>query len=261
METFHGCIAIRLENRTSINNFSYSLLGISYSIPEGVAENCFRVDRDRGIVTLQNRLDRERTSHYVFPVYATDEVKSSTDVVTLEVGVMDVNDHSPKFKHDACHTVMVPENQEPSVVRTVVAMDPDWGANGQAVYSINSGNGGNKFHLDPKTGELTAKTLDREVQAKYQLQITAQNRGSTTAGHHCNLTIVVDDENDNNPNFEQSKYEAALSEDVPPGTKVLIAKAHDADVGLNAKITYSLSNQTENLFQIDNKTGVITTVG
>lgn len=197
-------------------------------------------------------------SHYVFPVYATDELKSSTDIVTVEVGVLDVNDHTPKFKHDSCHTLMVPENQEPSVVRTMAAMDQDSGSNGQVVYSVIGGNGGNKFHLDPKTGELTAKTLDREIQAKYQLQITAQNRGSTTAGH-CNLTIIVDDENDNDPNFEQNKYEVALSEDVPPGTKVLTAKAHDADMGINAKITYSLSNQTENVFQIDNKTGVIST--
>ncbi|KAF0763784.1 protein dachsous [Aphis craccivora] len=232
---------------------------ISYSIPEGAADNCFRIDKDRGIVTLQNRIDRERTSRYVLPVYATDEVKSSTDVVTLEVGILDVNDHSPRFKHDSCHTLMVPENQEPSVIRTVAAIDPDWGSNGQVVYSIIGGNGGNKFHLDPKTGELTAKTLDREVQAKYQLQIAAQNRGSTMDGH-CNLTVIVDDENDNDPNFEQSKYEAVLSEDVPVGTKVLMTKAHDADVGVNAKITYSLSNQTENVFQIDNKTGIITTV-
>lgn len=173
---------------------------------------------------------------------------------------MDVNDHGPKLKHDSCHAFTVPENQEPSVVRTVAAVDPDWGPNGHVMYNIVGGNGGNKFHLDAKTGELTAKTLDREVQAKYQLQISAQNRGSTAAGH-CNLTVIVDDENDNEPNFERSKYETALSEDVPPGTAVLTAKAHDADVGVNAKITYSLFNQTENVFQIDNKTGLITTAG
>lgn len=233
---------------------------ISYSIPEGVAENCFRVDKERGIVTLQNRIDRERTTRYAFPVYATDELKSSVAVVALEVDVLDANDHSPKFKQDVCHTLLVPENQEASVVRTLAAADLDTESNGQAVYSIIGGNGVNKFYLDPKTGELTAKTMDREVQAKYQLQIAAQNRGSTIAGH-CNLTIIVDDENDNNPNFEQNKYEAALSEDAAIGTKVLTVRAHDADVGINAKITYSLSNQTENAFQIDNKTGVITTVG
>lgn len=225
-----------------------------------MAENCFRVDKDRGIVTLQNRIDRERASRYVFPVYATDEVKSSTDVVTLEVSVLDVNDHSPKFKHDTCHTLIVPENQEPAVVRTVAAVDPDWASNGHVVYSIVGGNGGNKFHLDPKTGELTAKTLDREVQAKYHLTISAQNRGSTTTGH-CNLTVIVDDENDNVPNFEHVKYETVLLEDAPIGTTVLTTRAHDADMGVNAKIMYSLSNQTENVFQIDNKTGAITTVG
>lgn len=238
----------------------FFFLGILYSIPDGVAENCFKVDKDRGIITLQNSIDRERTNRYVFPVYAMDEIKLSTDVVTVEVGVLDVNDYTPKFKHDSCHTIILPENQDPSIVRTVVAVDPDWGPNSEVVYSIVGGNNGNKFNLDPKTGDLTSKTLDREVQAKYQLQITAQNRGSTTSGH-CNLTVIVDDENDNNPNFEQSKYEAAIVEDVLPGTSVLTAKAHDVDMGVNAMITYSLSNQTENVFQINNKTGVITTVG
>jgi len=226
-----------------------------------VAENRFRVDKDRGIVTLQNRLDRERASHYAFPVYATDEARSGADVVTVEVGVLDVNDHSPKLKHESCHAFAVPENQEPSVVRTVAAVDPDWGPNGQVVYSIVGGNGGNKFHLDAKTGELTAKTLDREAQAKYQLQVSAQNRGSAAAAGHCNVTITVEDENDNSPSFEQGKYETALPEDVPPGTAVLTARAHDADAGANARITYSLSNQTENVFRIDNETGLITTAG
>lgn len=243
-----------------MNIFYHRFTGITYSIPDGVADDCFRVDKDRGIVTLQKRVDRERTANYVFPVYATDDARSSTDVVTVEVGVLDANDHGPRFKADACHTLMVPENQESSVVRTVVAVDPDHGVNGQVVYSVTGGNGAGKFHVDARTGELTAKTLDREVQPRYQLQISAQNRGGAAAGH-CNLTIVVDDENDNDPNFEQSRYEAVLPEDAMPGTRVLTTKAHDVDLGANARITYSLANQTENVFQIDNKTGSITTVG
>ncbi|XP_050541407.1 protein dachsous [Daktulosphaira vitifoliae] len=233
---------------------------ILYSIPEGIAENCFQIDEDLGIVTLKNHLDREQKSHYTFPIYATDKVKMVTDVVTLEVGVLDVNDHIPKFKHESCLSLMVPENHEPAIIHTVAAVDPDMGTNSQIIYSITGGNGANKFHLDSKTGELTAKTLDREVQSKYQLTITAQNHGSTSMGY-CNITILVEDENDNNPSFEQNKYESVVLEDSPVGTKILSVKAYDVDMGINAKIMYSLSNQTEYIFQIDNRTGVIYTVG
>lgn len=259
----HACRPCGVLNSVSITGYhTFPLPGVSYSIPEGVAENRFHVDKDRGIVTLQNRVDRERASRYVFPVYATDDAKSSTDVATVEVTVLDANDHGPRFRHESCHALVVPENQDPSVVRTVAAADPDAGAaNGHVVYAIVAGNGGNKFHLDGKTGELTARTLDREAQAKYQLQVTAQNQAGGAAAGHCNITVVVDDENDNDPNFERNRYEASVPEDAPPGTSVATARAHDADVSANARITYSLSNQTENVFQIDNKTGTIATAG
>lgn len=250
---------VAFTNNVSINVNTFPLAGISYSIPEGVAENRFHVDKDRGIVTLQNRVDRERASRYVFPVYATDDARSSTDVATVEVTVLDAGGHGPRFRHESCHALLVPENRDPSVVRTVAAVAG--AANGHVVYAIVGGNGGNKFHLDGKTGELTARTLDREAQAKYQLQVAAQNQAGGAAAGHCNITVVVDDENDNDPNFERNRYEATVAEDAPPGTSVAAARAHDADVSANARITYSLSNQTENVFQIDNKTGTIATAG
>jgi hypothetical protein len=41
----------------------------------------------------------------------------------------------------------------------------------------------------------------------------------------------------------------------------MTVQATDADRGHNAKITYSLSNETQWLFKIDNETGVLTTTG
>lgn len=52
-----------------------------------------------------------------------------------------------------------------------------------------------------------------------------------------------------------------MAEDVPIGTSVMRIKATDADLGVNAKIVYSLANETQWLFNIDNRSGVITTTG
>lgn len=112
------------------------------------------------------------------------------------------------------------------------------------------------------TGELTARPLDRESQSRYLLQITAQDRGAPSSRQGtCNISITVEDENDNDPRFESVKYIATIAEDEPIGTSVLTVRATDADVGKNARINYSLSNETQWLFNIDNRSGLITTAG
>ena len=73
--------------------------------------------------------------------------------------------------------------------------------------SFSGGNLGNKFTIDMHTGELTARSLDREQHSRYILQIQAQDRGTPiTYQGHCNITVIVEDQNDNDPRFEQSKY-------------------------------------------------------
>lgn len=52
-----------------------------------------------------------------------------------------------------------------------------------------------------------------------------------------------------------------VAEDVPVGTAILTVKATDADIGTNAQIVYSLANETDWLFNVDNRSGVITTTG
>lgn len=108
---------------------------------------------------------------------------------------------------------------------------------------------------------MTARPLDREVHSKYLLQITAQDRGTPTLQGTCNISITVEDQNDNDPRFESTKYIATIAEDEPVGTSVITVKATDADLGINARIVYSLSNETQWLFNIDNRSGLITTAG
>lgn len=147
------------------------------------------------------------------------------------------------------------------------------------------------------TGELTAKPLDREMQSRYHLQITAQDRGSPiTYQSTCNISIAVEDQNDSNPRFDWivknglcsthfktflkfieddlfdlckfflfsiglARYTVTVAEDVAIGTPILTVKATDADIGTNSQIVYSLANETDWLFSVDNRSGVITTTG
>ena len=125
-----------------------------------------------------------------------------------------------------------------------------------------AGNIGNKFSIDLHTGELTASPLDRESYARYWLVITAQDRGTPVSLQgSCNISVIVEDQNDNDPRFSQPRYSATIPENVPVDTVVLTVQASDADLGVNARIVYSLANESQWLFRIDNKSGVITTAG
>lgn len=129
-------------------------------------------------------------------------------------------------------------------------------------FIIAGGNLGNKFSIDMHTGELTARSLDREQKSRYLLQIQAQDRGTPVMFEdQCNISVIVEDQNDNDPIFEHPKYVANIPEDIEVGSSVLKVRATDKDLGHNSRIVYSLANETTWLFTIDNKSGLITTVG
>lgn len=214
-------------------------------------------------------------------------------MTTVIITVLDVNDNAPIFKNGSCYPLFVPENNDAEVIHTVSATDEDIGSNAVLMYSItckyivildkynnlmhlytykmykimnninvSAGNIGNKFSIEPSTGKLTAKTLDRETQSRYRLTITAYDHGSPVALQgSCNITIMVDDQNDNDPVFDTGHYSAAIAEDVPLDSSLLTVRASDADLGRNKKIVYSLANESQGLFRIDNRTGVIFTTG
>ncbi|EDW39583.1 GL15355 [Drosophila persimilis] len=138
----------------------------------------------------------------------------------------------------------------------------DEGPNADIIYSITGGNLGNKFSIDARSGELSCRPLDREQHARYTLQVQASDRGQPTSRQgHCNITVLVEDQNDNAPRFDLPKYVASVAEDAPLGASVVRIKATDADLGVNARLVYSLANETQWQFAIDSKSGLITTVG
>lgn len=183
------------------------------------------------------------------------------DKSKIKISIIDVNDHAPEFHPGTCYRLSVPENSDTSIIHTVVAKDLDTGRNGEISYSIGSGNMGNKFSINSQTGELTARPLDRESHSRYLISVVAQDHGNPHLQNFCNLTINVEDQNDNDPKFDLSKYSTSIPEDTPIDTSVLKVHASDADMGVNARIIYYLANESQWLFRIDNKTGVITTAG
>ncbi|XP_011702382.1 PREDICTED: protein dachsous [Wasmannia auropunctata] len=263
-------ISENLHVGSHVMNVAGSAIGqgnVTFIILNGIASNKFAI-APNGQVTLRGPLDREEVAHYSVSILARSS--KLLDITTLEVVVMDENDNSPEFRPGSCYTLAVPENQETSVIHTVAATDPDDGKNGEIFYTIEGGNIGAKFALDPITGVLSMSSLDREHVSKYVLTISAEDRGRPSRQEYCNLTVIVLDINDNVPvfvrsnypaNYYPTKYVTTVSEDIPPDSSVITVKAIDSDQGVNGKITYAIAEETSWLFRVDNLTGVVTTAG
>lgn len=91
-------------------------------------------------------------------------------------------------------------------------------------------------HISPlihlSTGSLSIlKPLDREEQDIFNLTIIAEDHGMPQHSSSQLLCVHVIDVNDEVPWFQESQYEAQISENQPPGTSVLTVSASDLDQG------------------------------
>lgn len=91
-------------------------------------------------------------------------------------------------------------------------------------------------HISPlihlSTGSLSIlKPLDHEEQDIFNLTIIAEDHGMPQHSSSQLLCVHVIDVNDEVPWFQESQYEAQISENQPPGTSVLTVSASDLDQG------------------------------
>ncbi|XP_073940810.1 cadherin EGF LAG seven-pass G-type receptor 1 isoform X2 [Castor canadensis] len=203
----------------------------------------FLIDSATGAVSTARALDRETKDTHVLKVSAVDHGSPRRTAATyLTVTVSDTNDHSPVFEQSE-YRERVRENLEVGYeVLTIRATDGDAPSNANMRYRLLEGAGG-VFEIDARSGVVrTRAVVDREEATEYQLLVEANDQGrnpgplSATAIVH----IVVEDENDNYPQFSEKRYVVQVPEDVAVNTAVLRVQATDRDQGQNAAIHYSI---------------------
>jgi hypothetical protein len=114
--------------------------------------------------------------------------------------------------------------------------------------------------MDEATGQITlARVLDRETQARYELQVTAYDAGEgETLSATATVRIDVLDENDNAPEFTQSEAKIAISETTAVNTRLVQFRATDNDLGVNSEVTFSVAaGNRRDTFHMDPSTGVL----
>ena len=242
----------------------------SYSISSGNEKGYFKAEmktvNNRNFLVLKTTnvpIVMDTTPEINITVRASDGVRYGTTKVS--VTIIDVNNNAPEFEANSYAALI---NQDAPLLTSVLrvrASDKDLGTNGGIYYYIVNSE---YFVVDPITGVVkVVRQLPDEVQ---EFNVIAQDRGTPTKRDSVAVNIKINGIADYpppaNPNprintapvFPEESYSANVREDFPIGAALLVIHAVDRDPpGPNRQLTYSLSGDSTNAFEIDQNSGVV----
>ncbi|XP_016147488.1 protocadherin Fat 1 [Sinocyclocheilus grahami] len=203
----------------------------TYSITSGNEQGAFRIDSQTGDIFVMEPLDYEVSPQHYLTVKATARGKESlSDIATVTVHLLDINDNSPVFSQKIYSAVVSEDTKLESTVLTVLANDFDGPLNNRIRYSIENNNQTCPFIMDAVSGELRlAHQLDREKVASYMLTVLASDSGNPPKSDSAAINMTVSDVNDNPPVFSQANYSLIIQENLPSGVAVLQLNVTDND--------------------------------
>lgn len=235
---------------------------IYYSFVSGNDNQWFFIDTNSGLITTQKYLDREVQGSVELKIAAKDGGPNPKYAYTqLKITILDENDEAPEFSQKLIHVNLTENTPANTLIAMLTATDHDQGTNGSVTYSLQSDieqNYPKTFQLDSLTGQLTTKIrLDREYISKYEIEVIAKDQGIPPQSSTATVYLNVLDVNDNSPEFYPQRYFVALPYNAKIGDSVLKVSAFDIDEGENAIITYNFENNFENIFSINDLSGVV----
>ncbi len=110
---------------------------LAYELVSATPPGPFVVRPLSGELLLTEKVDFESASKYTLVVSATDQgILSRSADVTIEITVLDANDHQPRFDQHV-YSASVDESAPPSTrVLQLTATDKDAGQNGRLTFSL-----------------------------------------------------------------------------------------------------------------------------
>lgn len=237
---------------------------LQYSIAMQVSK--FTIDENTSTIRTGQVLDREKECESVLladpceiefdvGVYKWGQDTANYDllmIVHVKVMLEDINDNSPIFPSKVV-SLSVPESVSVDhVLQTSGAIDADTGSsNSIQRYQLLPDNGHFELQIMPSVdgmssdlGIVIKRPLDRETQPVYRLVVNAFDGGFPQRSGSVNITIFVQDVNDNPPVFSRAMFNITVNEDTPINIPILRLSATDADDGQNSQLSFFFSSRT-----------------
>ena len=213
----------------------------------------------------------EALTTYILNISAQDEGGLST-ITQIILRVNDTNNNRPVFDKSHYEFKVLEGDYEGAELGLVHAKDGDYYDNGRVTYEVGEGSG--LFRVEEGTGAVRVwGRLDREEGALQTFTLIARDHGEKPLTSTVNVTVVLLDQNDNQPLF--FGYDRLLPRDglhttpvfsshinsyrVDAGVRVADVFANDSDSASNGVVEFRLMDHTS-LFYIHPETGELTTL-
>lgn len=235
---------------------------IKYSIGSG-GEDLFTLDERSGEITMLKSLVDVQKSLFELTISARDngnkvaknnakvEIMRFKDLRTLEFDAS--NAYTFKISEDCGENA----DRLKEFGRDIGIVQLTHLSSSEVSFSIVDGDPHENFKIDEHSGLIsTVGCLDREEFSYYSLKITAKD-GLSRGSILVNVTVL--DVNDNAPKFQKGEKSdnIYLKENAAVGQQVCLTRAKDSDAGINARITYILTQNPDELFRVSENSGVI----
>ncbi|XP_069022574.1 protocadherin Fat 3a isoform X8 [Embiotoca jacksoni] len=233
---------------------------LTYSLQSAIDPNSmrlFRIHSTLGTIYTAQRLDHEACTQHILTIIVKDQdFPYRKNLARVLIEVEDINDHVPIFTSALYEGSVYESAAVGSAVVQVTALDKDKGNNAELHYSIEAGNAGNAFHIEPVLGIITvARDLDLSSIGHYVLTVRVTDNGSPPLSTTTIVRIAVTLSDNAGPKFPQPEYQTEITESAMVGTSVTTVSAVS-----QSTLTYDIKQgNTYHVFQINQYSGVITT--
>ncbi|XP_076020966.1 protocadherin alpha-3-like [Genypterus blacodes] len=241
-------------------------------INSGYRKRYFDVNRETGVLLVNERIDREELCPNTVKCSLNIEAVLSNPrtIHRIEIVITDINDNVPSFLEELNTIDMSEASYIGERHPLPVARDADVGINSIKTYKLSPNE---HFSLDIQgVGEqsvsaelILQKALDREKQAIIDLTLTAIDGGKPPKSGTLQIRVNVLDVNDNSPLFSKSLYKVQVVENAQIGMIISRLSATDLDDGVNGDLLYSFTERGHlnpyETFSLDESTGEMTVKG
>uniref|UniRef100_A0AAF5I050 Uncharacterized protein n=1 Tax=Strongyloides stercoralis TaxID=6248 RepID=A0AAF5I050_STRER len=188
----------------------------------------------------------------------SDETNMDLGNFTINIYIKDINNNYPIFDKWEYKFYVSENTPKGALIGNVMAYDLDY--NLGITYKIINKDSNIPLRIDSFTGNIySIESFDRENSLILRYIIIATDDTNRPLTSFTNLTLVIEDVNDNEPQCLTSEpYTVTVPEDLPNNSLITCLIGIDKDEGKNKELSYSLLEEYDKKkFFLDYYTGCI----
>jgi hypothetical protein len=234
-------------------------LGQDLDLPDSIARyygsEGFSIDANTGVVTINDNPDYETQVSYRFSVAATDVAGNQSEVITVDLGINDIDDAAPTITSGDTADAIDENLSAGQVVYTASADDSgDDVVVGPITFSLAEGSDP-ALSINAETGVVTITTSpDYEAQSAYNFAVIATD-GAGNASEAQSVTLDINNLDEVAATIT-SATTAAVDENIGEN-QVIYTVTSDDTADISQGVTYSLGAASDPALSINADTGEV----